>query len=89
MCKFCEDGFKIDSTIDDKKLCLYLDSNNKKILNIKISSSETGGTIKPISIMYCPFCSKDLEELNCEECYNYNIGDGVDDPSICDKCICR
>lgn len=66
MCKFCEDNFKIETTIDDRNLSLYLDNNNKKILNIKISFDKTGGTTKPVSIEYCPFCAKDLEELNCE-----------------------
>lgn len=31
MCKFCEDNFKIETTIDDRNLSLYLDNDNKKI----------------------------------------------------------
>lgn len=34
----------------------------------------------------CPFCGKDLQEINCGNCFNYNIGDGVDDLSLCNNC---
>lgn len=28
----------------------------------------------------------DLREANCKECFNYNIGDGIDDISKCEGC---
>lgn len=37
-------------------------------------------------INYCPMCGRDLTKENCEECYNYNIGDGIDDISKCEGC---
>ena len=86
MCKFCEDNKTIDTTIDSNEMKIFLDTENKRILNIRIGSSSCGVT-KPILINTCPFCGQDLQELNCLDCYNYTIGDGIDDISECKGCI--
>lgn len=86
MCKFCEENFKIETTIGDKDLLIYLDVDNKKVLNIRLPFQVGGGVTKPIIVQHCPFCGNDLRELNCKECANYNVGDGVDDISKCEGC---
>ena len=86
MCKFCENNFKIKTTIGDKELHIYLDEDINKKLNIRLPFPLGGGITRPIFINYCPFCGEDLQELSCESCINYNIGDGIDDISYCKGC---
>ena len=87
MCKFCEEDFKIETNIGDKELEIFLDSEDKRILTVRLPFAKNGGGItKPIIIEYCPFCNNDLKKLNCEECFNYNIGDGIDDIRECESC---
>ena len=89
MSRFCEDNKKIKTTIGDKELIIFLEEENKKILKIRLPHPLGGGITKPIKINYCPWCGKDLGELNCESCANYNIGDGIDDISQCEGCKFR
>ena len=83
MCKFCEENKKLMTSIDDEDLSLILDEENRNILKIRIAYLSGMAVTKPIKIYYCPFCGKDLKELNCRICINYNLGDGVDDISYC------
>lgn len=86
MCKFCEENKKLMTSIDDEDLSLILDEENRNILKIRIAYLSGMAVTKPIKIYYCPFCGKDLKELNCRICINYNLGDGVDDISYCEGC---
>ena len=85
MCKFCDDEFQIETDLDNEKLSIYLDSDNKMFLKIRVSNP-AGNIIKPIKIKYCPFCGEYLKDKNCYRCYNYNIGDGIDDIRNCVVC---
>ena len=68
MCKFCKGNKKIETTIDDRDLAVHLDEESKKILNIRLPYTLSGGITRPIIINFCPFCGNDL-------------GDGIDDIS--------
>ena len=61
MCKFCEENFKIKTTIADRDLVIYLNEDNKKVLNIRLPFQEVGGVTRPLIIQYCPFCGNDLK----------------------------
>lgn len=37
-------------------------------------------------IHFCPYCGELLYEVNCLDCTNYNIGDGIDDIAHCHGC---
>ena len=86
MCKFCEENKKLITSIGGEDLSLILDEENRNILKIRIAYLSRMAVTKPIKIYYCPFCGKDLKELNCRICINYNLGDGVDDISYCEGC---
>ena len=74
------------TSIGDEDLSLILDEENRNILKIRIAYLSGMAVTKPIKIYYCPFCGKDLKELNCRICINYNLGDGVYDISYCEGC---
>lgn len=86
MCKFCKDNNNIETTLGDNKAFIFIDEEDRRMLNIRIEYLPGLATTRPIKINFCPFCGNDLGELNCEECANYNLGDGIDDISYCEDC---
>lgn len=58
---------------------MYLEHNNN-VLNDRINQQAVNFN------KLCEDCKMQKQKNPCEQCYNYNIGDGIDDIRKCEDC---
>jgi len=66
MCDFCEKEHRLQTTIGDDRLIIFLNGYYNDLLEIRLERGILG-IARPIKIYHCPFCGKPLGKLKYNE----------------------
>ncbi len=81
-CKYCnpDASYGNNSIYKDEELDVY-------IVKDWLHLHKRGMTLaSKVRINFCPVCGANIKENHCEKCFNYNIGEGIEDIRECSGC---
>ncbi|BAE47749.1 hypothetical protein G8S49_05545 [Clostridium botulinum C] len=61
MCKFCKEGYEIDTMVGEREVIIKIDEEQKDFIKVRVPFVGGGAITKPIQINYCPFCGEILK----------------------------